>query len=132
MKEKGISLIEIILVAAAVIALALLLGTLPSSMSSINKSRHTSIAREIATREIEYLKRQPYNNFLEGVNPFTDLSLDSLNGGSAYYEIKPCSVEVCTHNEDIKEVKVSVAWNENGEPEKIELVTLIYAGGIGQ
>ena len=132
MKEKGISLVEIVLVAAAVIALALLLGTLPSSMSSINKSRHASIAREIAAREIEYIKKQPYENFLEGVNTFTDLSLNNLASGSAYYEIKACPAEICTNEEEMKEVKVSVSWSESGEPVKVELVTLIYAGGIGQ
>lgn len=132
MKENGISLIEIILVIAVVIALALLLGTLPSSISSINKSRHTSIAREIATREIEYLKKQPYENLLEGVNPFTDSSLNSLSKNNASYEIKPCSALICTYNEDMKEVKVSVAWDEAGEPVKVELTTLIYAGGVGQ
>lgn len=132
MKEKGISLIEIILVAAAVIALTLLLGTLPPAMSSINRSRHISMAREIVAREIEYLKKQPYTDLLEGVNLFTDPNLNSLTNGSAGYEIKSCSDLVCTHGEDIKEIKVSVSWSEAGEPNKMELVTLVYAKGVGQ
>ncbi|MDO8570486.1 MAG: hypothetical protein Q7R97_02775 [Candidatus Daviesbacteria bacterium] len=131
-KEKGISLIEIILVAAVVMVLTLLLGTVPSAMSSINKSRHNSIAREIAAKQIEYLKRQPYINLAEGVNSFADINLDKLSGSSSSYEIKACSASVCTNGEDVKEVKVSVFWNEVKEPSKVEFTTLIYAGGIGQ
>lgn len=132
MREKGISLVEIILVAAAVIALTLLLGTLPSAMSSVNRSRHSSVAREIVAREIEYLKKQPYVNLLEGVNSFTDPNLSSLTDGNAGYEIKPCSDSICTYGEDMKEVKVSVSWSEAGKINKVEFVTLIYAGGFGQ
>lgn len=131
-EEKGVSLIEIILVAGAVIALTLLLGSVPSAMSSINKSRHNSTAREIAVRQMEQLKRQPYINLAVGVNSFTDANLDKLSSASATYEIKDCSVAICTNDEDIKEVKVTVSWNEGNDPAKLELDTLIYEGGIGQ
>lgn len=131
-KEQGISLIEIILVGAAVIVLTLLLGSVPSAISSINRSRHNSTAREIAVRQMEQLKRQPYINLAEGVNTFTDANLDKLASASAFYEIKACSAGICTNDEDIKEVKVTVFWNEGRDPTKIELNTLIYEGGIGQ
>ncbi|MDO8638692.1 MAG: hypothetical protein Q7R43_03890 [Candidatus Daviesbacteria bacterium] len=132
MKQRGISLIEIVLVAAAMIALALLLGTLPSSMSSINKSRQTSLAKEVTAKEIEYLRGQAYEDLIEGDNTFVDVSLDKLGNAQGSYEVKACSPTICTLNEDVKEIKVKVSWVEAGENKNVELSTLVSKGGIGQ
>lgn len=132
MKENGISLVEIILVAAAVVALALLLGTLPSSMSSINKSRQISLAKEIASKELEYLRNQDYENLIEGNNSFVDTNLNKLPRAEGLYEINACSPELCTLEEDIKKITVKVLWNEAGDNKNVELSTLVSKGGLGQ
>ncbi len=132
MKEKGISLIEIVLVAAAVIALTLLLGALPSSMSSINKSRQISLAKEIASKELEYLRNQDYGNLVEGNNTFADDNLNKLPSAQGVYEIDACSPTICTLNEDVKEIKVKVSWVDTGENKNVELSTLVSKGGLGQ
>lgn len=132
MREKGISLIEIILVAAAVIALSLLLSTLPSAMSSINKSRQISLAKEIAVKELEYLRNQDYENLIEGNNTFVDVDLNKLPSAQGIYEINACSPIICTLGEDIKEVRVKVLWNEAGDNKNVELSTLVSKGGLNQ
>lgn len=132
MKEKGISLVEIILVVAVIIALTLLLGTLPSAMSSINKSRQTSLAREIATKEMEYLRNQNYADLVEGSNTFVDVNLNKLPSAQGIYVINACSPAICKLGEDIKEVKVKVLWNEAGDNKNVELSTLVSKGGLGQ
>lgn len=131
-KEKGISLIEIILVAGVVIALTLLLTSLPSSMSSINKSRQTSLAKEIALKELERLRNQNYENLVEGSNSFIDADLNKLPSALGIYEIIPCSPLICTLDEDMKEIKVVVSWNESGDNKNVELSTLVLNGGLGQ
>lgn len=132
MKEKGISLIEIILVAAAVIALTLLLTSLPSSMSSIQKSRQVSLAKEIASKQLEYLRNQNYENLVEGDNTFVDINLNKLSSAQGLYKISACDPAICTLDEDIKEIKVQVLWNEAGDNKNVELTTFISKGGLGQ
>lgn len=133
--EHGVSLIELVLVVATVIFLALLINNFPSSIASINKSKHSSIARDIVGKQLDALRRQKYadlNNTLEGGVSFTDSGLYALPSSSAVYEINDCPVSVCSNNENIKEVKVRVKWKENSQDETVELSTLIAEGGITQ
>ena len=130
--QQGVSLVELVLVASAVIFLSLLIGNLPSSMSSINKSRHLSIAREIAGKQIEYLRKQPFGNLVDGVNFFTDQDLATLTDASATYEIEDCPPAVCVLGETVKKIKVEISWNEGGANKKVEATTIIAEGGITQ
>lgn len=131
-KDSGVSLVELVLVVAAVGFLALLVNNLPSSISSINKSRHASLARDVASKQIDYLRRQTYENLSLGTVAFSDSGLGNLPESSAVYEVEDCPVEVCTDLEDAKEVKVKVSWNESGDSKFVELVTIIGEGGVGQ
>ncbi len=130
--EKGVSLVELVLVVAAVGFLALLVNNLPSSISSINKSRHISLARDIAGKQMDYLRRQSFDNLSIGTEGFFDSGLATLNGASAVYQIDECNPEICTEGEEIKEVKVKISWNESGDNESVELFTIIGKGGLGQ
>lgn len=132
MNQKGISLVEVVLAAAVVIFLALLINSLPSSISSINKSKHSSIARDIASKEIEFLRKQDYDNLVIGSNTFTDSKLLSLPSSNASYNIEDCPPQICTQSEKIKKATVAVYWLESGENKKVELTTLISDGGLGQ
>ncbi|MFH0937172.1 MAG: hypothetical protein V1808_02680 [Candidatus Daviesbacteria bacterium] len=137
-KERGVSLIELLLVIAAVVFLVMLIGSLPSSVSSINKSRHSSLARDIASKKIDSLRKQGFSfldltTSLEG-DPFSDPSLTSLPQGSAVYQVLDCPDTICTSSpkEQAKEVKVKVSWNESGDNKKVELTTIVASGGITQ
>ncbi len=131
---KGFTLVEVMLAVAAVIFLGFLVMSLPSAISSINRSRHTSIAKDIASRQIEKLREQTYANLANGTSSFTDSDLDSLNQSSASYEIEDCPSSVCTDIGvyKLKQVKASVSWNELGDNKKVEMTTLVGEGGIGQ
>lgn len=130
--QKGVSLVELVLVTAAVVVLALLIGNLPSSVASINKSRHLSIAREVASKQIESLRKQTYQNLSNGTISFTDAKLSSLSQAAASYEINDCPISLCALSEEAKQVKVRVSWNELGDNKEVELTTIISQGGIGQ
>lgn len=132
--QRGVSLIELILVVMAVAFLTLLLANLPSSVSSINKSRHTSLAKNIAGKKIESFRGQTFSTLLNETNSFTDPSLNKLPDGTAFYEVSPCPEDVCSIEltEKIKQLKVTVEWNESGDSKKVELITLIGEGGLGQ
>lgn len=131
-KDSGVSLVELVLVIAAIGFLALLVNNLPSSISSINKSRHASLARGLASKQMEYLRRQTYANLSSGASSFSEPGLNTLSGALATYEINDCPLEVCTDQEEAKEVKVKITWNESGDSKSVELLTIIGKGGIGQ
>lgn len=130
--QKGISIIELVLVVAAVSFLALLINNLPASISAINKSRHTSIAKNVANKQMEYLRSRSFTNLANGTNPFSNTELSKLPESAAQYLVEDCPGTVCTNTENAKKVTVSVSWKEAGETKSVELVTLVGEGGIGQ
>ena len=131
-RENGISIIELVLVLSVVGFLALLINTLPSSIASISKSRHTSLARDIASREMDYLRKQDYANLSNGLSNFSDSGLAGLPASAATSEIDDCPAEICNRQEQAKQVKVKVAWNESGDSKAVELVTIINDKGLGK
>ncbi|MDO8498446.1 MAG: type II secretion system protein [bacterium] len=131
-QEKGSTLVEIILVILMVGFLALLIANLPSSLSSINKSRHTSEAKDIVSRQIENLRKQGFTNLnlTDGETAFPDTDLSNLSSGSAVYKVENCPSEVCQQSEEAKKVTVKVSWNESGDAKSVELVTIVSEGGL--
>lgn len=132
--QRGVSLVELILVVMAIAFLALMIANLPSSISSINKSRNMSLARDIASKKIEYFREQEFSTLLNETNSFMDDSLLKLPLGQASYEITNCPESVCSEDvsSKIKQVKVFVLWRESGEEKKVELTTLLGEEGLGQ
>jgi hypothetical protein len=130
--QAGLSLIELIMVVMAVAFLALLIVNLPSSISTISKSRHTSIARDIVTKKIDAFRKADYNSLSNGLNSFSDPNLNNLPRAAAIYGIEDCPLSVCALGESAKKVTVKVSWNETGDIKKVELSTIISEGGIGK
>jgi len=44
--------------------------------------------------------------------------------------ISDCPQGVCSGNELIKQVKITINWNENSEPKTYQLVTLVAKDGL--
>lgn len=131
-KQAGVSLVEVVLVLAIISALAFLINSFPSALASINKSRHTSIARDIASKKIDTLRKQTYDNLTNGSTAFTDSDLSSLPQSTAVYEINDCPESICDSSETVKEVGVVITWREPGNTEELKITTLVGKGGIGQ
>lgn len=130
--KKGVSLVELILVVAAVFFLALLVANLPSSIGLIGHSRSESLAKDVAGKKMDELRRLGYASLANGQNSFTDPALNNLAQGSGVYEVSDCPVEVCTGSEEMKKVVIMVRWQEKGQTQSTALTTLISEGGIGQ
>lgn len=131
-RQKGVSLIELVLVAAAVGFLALLVANLPPSVAAITRSQHMSVAHDIVSKEIEYLRKQTYANLSNTVNPFTDPALAGLPQSAASYEVGDCPSNICANQEKAKMITVTVSWKEPAGQKNIRLVTIISQGGLGQ
>ncbi|RJP46033.1 MAG: type II secretion system protein [Armatimonadetes bacterium] len=132
---KGFSLIELVLVVAMISFIALLINNLPSALASVNRSRHTSIAREAAERQLESLRRWPFDQLTLGVYQFDDTDLSQLSEVDAFYEVENCPAQICAWEESEmskpKAVTVKVTWKETGKLQTVNLVTLVSQGGVG-
>lgn len=131
-KNKGISLVELLLVIVMVGFLVLVIGNLPNSLTLIGKAGHQSLAREIASKKIEDIRAMQYINLSNGENSLTDYRLSELPDGAGTYLIEDCDSLVCTNGEQTKKVIVTVSWKEGSKVTQIKLETLISEGGIGQ
>lgn len=131
-KEKGFSLVESLLVVVIIGAVVLLFANIPNALMLIAKSRHVSLAREIAAKQIEDKRTINYVNLVNDNSPISDTRLSLLPGGSGTVEVGDCDPSICTNGEDIKQVAVTVSWRDNNKVQTITLKTMIGEGGINQ
>ncbi len=130
--QKGVSLVEILIVLSIVGVLALLIASLPNAISSITKSRSRSNAKNIANKQINLLRQIGYANLTNGESAFTDSDLSTMLNPHAKYQVEDCPMTICQSGELLKQVKVIVDWSENNTKQQVELITLVGTGGVGQ
>ena len=130
--EKGVSLIESLLIVVIIGSVVFLIAGLPNAMMLIAKSRHVSLAREIAVKQIEDQRTINYSNLVNDSSPISDTRLSLLPEGSGTVEVTDCDPSICTQGENIKQVMVTVNWQNNNKLQTITLKTMIGEGGINQ
>lgn len=132
MNQKGFSLVEILLVIMVVGLIVALISNLPNSISLIGSSKRYSIAKDIATKELENLRLNGYDNLgSNGTSSFNDSRLTSLTSSTATLTIADCPGTVCKNGEtDVKQVTVTLTWKEKNQTRSINLATLISKGGL--
>lgn len=132
MREKGVSLIESLLVVVIISVIVLLMANLPNAMGLIQKSRHLSLAREIAAKALEDKRSVSFANLVNDTTALSDPRVTMLPQGAGEILIEDCAQEICTNSENIKHLKVSVSWKENTKDQKVTLDTFIGEGGLNQ
>lgn len=130
MKSRGVSLVEVLLVVAAVGFLTLLLANLPNSIKLVGFSDHQSLAREVAAKSVEDIRSIPYANLANGTFSISDSRLSSLPTGSGSKVIADCAAPICTQGESAKQVTVTISWKEGGKTRNIILKTIVAEGGL--
>lgn len=132
LNQRGISLAETLLVIFAIGFIVLLLANLPNSMNLINKSRHLSLAREIASKQIEDKRSINYANLANDNSAISDSRISLIPSGSGTVVVEDCPNTICTNGEHIKQITVTVSWKESGKQQTINLKTFIGEGGLDQ
>jgi len=132
MNEDGISLIEILLVVVFVGIIVMLMANLPNAISLINKSQHSSLAREIAAKQIEDKRAINYANLVNDTIPISDSRIGLLPQGLGQVKVEDCDSTICANSEPIKKVTVEVLWVDNQKQQQIRLETFIGEGGLNQ
>ncbi len=130
--ESGVSLIESLLVVVIMGLIVFLFASIPNSLMLITKSRHASLAREIAVKQIEDKRTINYSNLVNDSSPIIDGRLSSLPGSSGTVTVADCDPIICTNGEHIKQIVVLVNWSDNEKTQSITLKTMIGEGGINQ
>ncbi len=130
--ENGVSLIESLLVVVILGSIVFLISSLPNSLMLIGKSRHISLAGEIAIKQIEDKRTINYSNLVNDNSGITDSRLSLLPGGSGTVIVEDCDPVICTNEEHIKQITVLVNWKDNNKTQNVTLKTMIGEGGINQ
>lgn len=128
---KGFSLIESLLVIVMIGIIIILMANLPNAMSLINKSKHLSLAREIAIKSLEDKRAIKYRDLTNGNNSINDSRLNLLPQGQGWVLVEDCDPSICTNNELTKQVTISINWKEN-ILQTISLKTLISKVGLNK
>lgn len=130
--QKGSSLVEILLVIVTVTTMVFLIANIPNAINLMNKSKHLSIAREIATKQIEDKRNINYANLVNDASPINDPRLISLPKGAGTITVEDCGLTICTNEEHIKQVTATITWQDNNKTQTTTLKTMIGEGGLNQ
>ncbi len=130
--ERGFSLVEVMLFLMIVGFIILLIVNIPNSIELIGKTRRLNLAKEVVSQRIESLRLSGYENLpSNGTLSFTDVRLSTLSSGAGEVIVEDCPSSACFLGEtNIKQVKVSVKWKEEGKDKSLDVTTLITEGGI--
>ncbi len=129
---EGSSLVEVLMVIAAISILIILIASFPNSMNLVSKSQHQSLAREIAAKQIEDLRNLSYVNLVLGETQILDSRVSLLPSGNGKIIVENCDPDICVNDENTKTVTVTVLWKEATKDQKIEINTLISEGGLSK
>ena len=130
--DRGVSLVEILLVIASVSFLMLLMANIPNSISLIGQVKRVSLALQIAQKQIEDRRNVVFLNLANGTSAITDSRIHSLPEGGGSVLIDDCGPLICTQSEVAKQISVTVSWKESGKDKDVKLQTLISEGGLNQ
>lgn len=129
---KGFSLIESLLVIVVIGIMVYLLVSIPNALGLITKARHLSLAREIAAKQIEDKRAINYSNLVNDTSPISDTRLSLLSQGVGEVKVDDCNPSICTGGEHVKQIAVTVSWQDNNKAQNVTLKTMIGEGGINQ
>ncbi len=128
--QKGVSLVELLIVVAVIGFLAILVASIPNSIALIGNSKHVSVAREVATKQIEDSRAIGYDNLVEGENSISDFRINTLPNGAGLVTIQDCDLTICASGEELKQIIVKVTWKELGKPQEVKLTTFVSENGL--
>lgn len=120
------------MVIVAVSILIILIASFPNSINLVSKSQHQSLAREIATKQIEDLRSLSYVNLTLGEMQILDSRIALLPSGGGQILVESCDPSICTNDENTKVVSVSVFWKDSNQDQEVKISTLISEGGLSK
>lgn len=130
--QRGVSLIESLMIIVAVASIVFLIANLPNAISLMTKSNHLSLAREIALKALEDKRSTSYINLVNGTTAVSDSRLGLLPQGAATVSVGDCDPLICQSSEHVKKITVAVSWKDNNKQQDFKIDTFIGEGGLNQ
>lgn len=130
LNQKGVSLVELLVVIAAIGILVSLLANVPPSLGLIGKSRYQSLANQIANKQIEDIRATPYANLANGTTNVNDSRMNLLPSSTGNILIEDCDVSICSNSEIMKKITTTIQWQVGGKQQEVKLKTLVTEGGL--
>lgn len=128
--QKGFSLVEVIMAVFITGAIILVIANIPQVIKQVTGTQSESKVREIAAKKIEDIRLTGYDNLANGTVIISDSKLNGLANASGTVITGDCPVELCPNGELAKKVTVTITWNENTEPKRFSITTLVAKGGL--
>lgn len=128
--EQGASLIELVLAVIIVGFIVFIIISLPNSINLVGKSHYVSLAKDIASQNMESIRAKTYANLADGASPISDSRLADLPSASGTITISACPSSICKNGEQTKEVDIEVNWLEGSVNKKALLSTFVSEGGL--
>ena len=125
-------MIESLLVVVMLGMIVVLMTNLPNAFTILNKSKHLSLAREVAAKQIEDKRSLSYINLVNGTTFISDSRINLLPEGRGSVLIEDCNASICTNSENIKQITVTLNWKDNNKTQTVTLTTFAGEGGLDQ
>ena len=129
-KSGGFSLVEIIIGVFIVGLIVIVINQIPNAINLVTSSQSESKIREVAAKKMEDVRLSGYDNLANGTTPINDSRLGDLANVSAFTVISDCPNQICTGGELVKQIKITISWNENNNPKTYQLTTLVGKDGL--
>ncbi|PIP30647.1 hypothetical protein COZ22_03635 [bacterium (Candidatus Howlettbacteria) CG_4_10_14_3_um_filter_37_10] len=133
-KSKGMTLIEVLIALTITCLLALSVLPLYSKATYINRlSNKKNIATNAALSKIEELRGTDFDD----LDSFDDsnFAVSEINGtGTIYVSNKDWNGDLTINDEerDLKNIKITVSWSDEGISKIISIPTLITKSGVNR
>lgn len=120
----GFTLVELIVtIGLIVIALFSYFAAL-KTITLTRFAQHQALSYQVALKKVEELKSLPFSS-LPSSGPFTDSALSVLSQPQANLTINDYNGSA-----QLKEITVTISWQETNKTKTVELKTLLTEGGI--
>ncbi len=123
-RQRGSSLIEMIVVILIVLILFDLAILEAQSLILVRKQQYEDIAYHIANKEMESLRATSFDSLTNSSGSISDTQLNLIPSGSGTFTIADYS-----GYSDLKQLIVTVTWND-GSSKSVTLNTLALKGGL--
>ena len=122
--QKGLSLIEVIISMFLIFVLFVLYLAAMNVVALTKKTNYENIASHIASEQMEILRETPFDE-LPDSGTISNTLLSKIPSGAGSF-----TVADDRYKTGMKEIKVTVTWNDNSGSKQVTIQTLAGTGGI--
>lgn len=122
--NRGFTLIELVITIGLMVVALFSYFVVLQTVASTRFLKHQTLSYQVALKKVEELKSLPFSS-LPSTGPFTDSALSVLSQPQANLTISNYGGSA-----QLKEITVTISWQEMNKTKTVELKTLLTEGGV--